>query len=111
MNHTFTDLPDMGSTYLVGIGLIVLYFVILEYCVLLYNDLHHFICHAFGCTKCDISFNQLNLRTLAYMNQAAWLRQHRCYSCIRDIIYVDRIFNKLPWLQVHENPAINESSI
>ena len=54
MGKTFTNLADMGGAYLVGIGAVILNFIIFKPGIIFNNDFHHLVGETFIGSQCVI---------------------------------------------------------
>src|SRR5450432_972046 len=111
MCKTLSDLANMSGAYLVCIGSVILYFIILQPGSIFDNDLHYLVCKTFIGSQGAVVFNNLNLCLLIYKHQAAGLRKYIYRTCIRNMINIKRVFNVLPFSYMNEYGAVHESSI
>ena len=101
MSKTFSNLPDMGGTDLVGIGTIVLNFIIFKPGIFFHNNLHYLVGKTFVRSKGGIIFHHLYLCIFIYMHQASWLGKNINRTCIRNMININRMFDMLSFC-LHE---------
>src|ERR1041385_4315348 len=106
MRIALARLPDMRSTNLVGGSRVILNFVKLKQRILFYHYFHYLVGKTLCCANGRKSLYYLQLRVLANMHQAAWLRKNISFFCIRNMIDIDGMLRYLSFFYMNKNTAL-----
>src|SRR5450432_993375 len=111
MRKAFSNLPDMCRTHLVGIGTVILNFVVFKPCLTFHYDFHDLVCKTLIGTEGGVALDHLNVRPFIYVHEAPRLGKNIYRTRISNMIDVQRVIYVLTPGYMNKNSSIYKCGI